>query len=44
MRAMGINVDFAPVLDLNSNPDNPVIGIRSMGEDLHWSVHSGSPR
>ncbi len=33
MRAMGINVDFAPVLDLNSNPDNPVIGIRSMGED-----------
>ncbi|PRA14416.1 beta-N-acetylglucosaminidase, partial [Brevundimonas sp. MYb27] len=24
MRAMGINVDFAPVLDLNSNPDNPV--------------------
>ncbi len=33
MRAMGINVDFAPVLDLNSNPENPVIGIRSMGED-----------
>ncbi|SKB90913.1 beta-N-acetylhexosaminidase [Arthrobacter sp. 31Cvi3.1E] len=33
MRAMGINVDFAPVLDLNSNPDNPVIGIRSMSED-----------
>ncbi|WP_231497273.1 glycoside hydrolase family 3 protein [Arthrobacter sp. MA-N2] len=33
MRAMGINVDFAPVLDLNSNPDNPVIGIRSMGEN-----------
>ncbi|WP_418606347.1 glycoside hydrolase family 3 protein [Georgenia sp. SUBG003] len=33
MRAMGVNVDFAPVLDLNSNPDNPVIGIRSMGED-----------
>ena len=33
MRALGVNVDFAPVLDLNSNPDNPVIGIRSMGED-----------
>ena len=33
MRAIGVNVDFAPVLDLNSNPDNPVIGIRSMGED-----------
>ncbi|TDE92853.1 ScyD/ScyE family protein [Occultella glacieicola] len=33
MDALGVNVDFAPVLDLNSNPDNPVIGIRSMGED-----------
>ncbi|SEE01289.1 glycoside hydrolase family 3 protein [Ruania alba] len=33
MQAMGINVDFAPVVDINSNPDNPVIGIRSMGED-----------
>ncbi|MGW8567141.1 glycoside hydrolase family 3 N-terminal domain-containing protein [Isoptericola sp. NPDC055881] len=33
LKAMGINVDFAPVLDLNTNPDNPVIGIRSMGSD-----------
>src|SRR5262249_23147621 len=31
--AMGINVDFAPVLDVNNNPDNPVIGVRSFGED-----------
>ncbi|MFD6134741.1 glycoside hydrolase family 3 protein [Isoptericola sp. NPDC060257] len=31
LKAMGVNVDFAPVLDLNTNPDNPVIGIRSMG-------------
>jgi beta-N-acetylhexosaminidase len=31
--AMGVNVDFAPVLDLNTNPANPVIGIRSMGAD-----------
>ncbi|MCQ6561968.1 beta-N-acetylhexosaminidase [Paenibacillus mendelii] len=29
--AMGINMDFAPVLDINSNPDNPVIGTRSYG-------------
>lgn len=30
---MGINVNFAPVVDLNSNPQNPVIGSRSFGED-----------
>ncbi len=32
-RAIGIHVNFAPVLDVNSNPDNPVIGYRSFGED-----------
>lgn len=32
-RAIGIQVDFAPVVDVNSNPDNPVIGYRSFGED-----------
>lgn len=31
-RELGITVDFAPVLDVNSNPDNPVIGYRSLGE------------
>ncbi|GAA3964105.1 glycoside hydrolase family 3 N-terminal domain-containing protein [Hymenobacter antarcticus] len=33
MRALGVHVDFAPVLDVNSNPSNPVIGNRSFGED-----------
>ncbi|GAB2704764.1 beta-N-acetylglucosaminidase [Hymenobacter frigidus] len=33
MRALGVHVDFAPVLDVNSNPGNPVIGNRSFGED-----------
>ena len=28
----GIRVDFTPVLDVNVNPDNPVIGIRSYGD------------
>ncbi|MEF2967900.1 beta-N-acetylhexosaminidase [Paenibacillus sp. M1] len=28
----GLNLDFAPVLDVNSNPDNPVIGDRAFGE------------
>lgn len=32
-RELGISVDFAPVLDVNSNPRNPVIGYRSFGED-----------
>jgi len=30
---VGINVNFAPVLDVNSNPKNPVIGARSFGSD-----------
>ena len=31
-RRMGIQVNFAPVLDVNDNPQNPVIGDRSFGE------------
>ncbi|WP_247902499.1 beta-N-acetylhexosaminidase [Paenibacillus pabuli] len=31
IRLVGFNVDFAPVLDVNSNPNNPVIGDRSFG-------------
>lgn len=31
-RAMGIAVNFAPVMDINSNPSNPVIGTRSFGD------------
>jgi beta-N-acetylhexosaminidase len=30
--ALGINVDFAPVADVNNNPANPVVGTRSFGE------------
>ncbi|QWF82185.1 glycoside hydrolase family 3 protein [Amycolatopsis sp. CA-230715] len=33
LRAMGINQDFAPVADVNSNPLNPVIGSRSFSSD-----------
>ncbi|ALX50660.1 MULTISPECIES: beta-N-acetylhexosaminidase [Lentibacillus] len=33
MKALGFNLDFAPVLDVNSNPDNSVIGDRSFGDD-----------
>ena len=32
-RAAGIHVNFAPVVDVNNNPSNPVINTRSFGED-----------
>ena len=32
-RALGVHVPFAPVLDVNNNPENPVINVRSFGED-----------
>jgi beta-N-acetylhexosaminidase len=32
-RAMGIHVNYAPVVDVNINPDNPIISTRSAGED-----------
>lgn len=32
-RQLGVHINFAPVVDLNSNPKNPVIGMRSFGED-----------
>ncbi|NEE03243.1 glycoside hydrolase family 3 protein [Phytoactinopolyspora halotolerans] len=33
LRALGINQNFAPVADVNVNPENPVIGVRSFGEN-----------
>ena len=30
---LGIHISFAPVLDVNSNPNNPIIGVRSFGAD-----------
>jgi len=32
-KRIGVNINFAPVVDVNSNPLNPVIGSRSFGED-----------
>lgn len=32
-RRMGIHINFAPTVDVNINPKNPVIGVRSFGED-----------
>jgi beta-N-acetylhexosaminidase len=33
LAALGINVDFAPVLDVHTNPENDVIGDRAFGDD-----------
>src|SRR5687767_3438035 len=32
MRSIGLHWNFAPVADINTNPDNPIINIRSFGE------------
>ncbi len=31
LKSLGVNVNLAPVMDINTNPDNPVIGVRSFG-------------
>lgn len=41
-RAAGINWTFAPVVDVNSNPDNPIINIRAFGEDPELVAKLGS--
>jgi beta-glucosidase-like glycosyl hydrolase/CubicO group peptidase (beta-lactamase class C family) len=33
MKRIGVHVNYAPVVDINNNPNNPVIGYRSFGED-----------
>ena len=33
LTAVGVNLNYAPVADVNANPDNPVIGVRSFGAD-----------
>jgi beta-N-acetylhexosaminidase len=35
LSALGINVNYAPCADVNINPQNPVVGVRSFGEDPH---------
>ncbi|UYW02226.1 serine hydrolase [Flavobacterium agricola] len=40
-KRMGVQFNFAPVLDVNVNPLNPIIGNRSFGEDPHNVAHKG---
>ncbi|HLR64825.1 MAG TPA: glycoside hydrolase family 3 N-terminal domain-containing protein [Pseudogracilibacillus sp.] len=34
LKEMGLNMNYAPAIDVNNNPNNPVIGIRSFGENV----------
>jgi beta-N-acetylhexosaminidase len=42
LRALGINLNFAPSVDVNLTPINPGIGIRSFGEDPHAVAEMGA--
>ena len=42
VKAFGFNVDFAPVVDVNSNPDNPVIGDRSFSSSAPVVARMGT--
>lgn len=41
MKRMGVHVNYAPVVDINNNPANPVIGYRSFGEDKYKVAELG---
>lgn len=38
---MGVHVNFAPVIDVNNNPNNPVINSRAFGEDVERVTNGG---
>jgi len=40
-REVGVHINFAPVLDINVNPENPVIGTRSFGEKRELVAEKG---
>ena len=42
LSALGINVDFAPDVDINNNPANPVIGVRSFSDDAQTVAQQGA--
>ncbi|QQR91212.1 MAG: beta-N-acetylhexosaminidase [Myxococcales bacterium] len=41
LRALGFTMDFAPVLDIHTNPQNPVIGDRAFGENAEQVIEHG---
>ena len=43
LRAAGFHINFAPVLDVHTNPDNPIIGDRAFGTTPEEVVHNALP-
>jgi len=41
LKRLGVHINFAPVVDINNNPANPVIGSRSFGEDKYNVAQKG---
>ncbi|MEI6947997.1 glycoside hydrolase family 3 N-terminal domain-containing protein [Paraflavisolibacter sp. H34] len=41
MKRLGIHINYAPTIDINNNPRNPVIGYRSFGEDKYKVARMG---
>ncbi len=41
LAALGFDIDFAPVLDVNTRPDNPIIGDRAFSADAHTAASLG---
>jgi beta-N-acetylhexosaminidase len=42
LKALGVNLNFAPVLDVNNNPANPIVGTRSFSSDPYRVADFGS--
>ena len=42
LKLMGVHINFAPVVDINNNPKNPVIGFRSFGDDKYKVTEKAS--
>ena len=42
LKAVGITLDYAPVLDIHTNPKNPIIGDRALGEDADTVARLGA--
>jgi beta-N-acetylhexosaminidase len=41
MQVVGINMVYAPVLDVNTNPENPIIGTRALSDNPEWAARLG---
>ena len=43
LASLGVNLSFAPVLDIHSNPANPIIGLRAFGETPEHVIEAALP-